>query len=87
MQKKDVMKLFKVKDTGEIVSYPEHFANHPVFGQNLELIDGEIEVDKVVVDDHELPVEQRISYVERVEEPEEPEETEVKTQSKKKETR
>ena len=54
---------FRVTDTGEIVTYPEHFANHPVFGLNIEPYDGddEYEVDKVVVQGHELPVEQRVS--------------------------
>lgn len=54
-------KQFRVKDTGEIVTYPAHFANHPVFGLNIELYDDETEVDKVVVAGHELPVEQRVS--------------------------
>lgn len=55
-------KRFKNKDTGEVVSYPAHFADHPVFGLNLDAVDDEIEVDKVVTEGHELPVEQRSSF-------------------------
>lgn len=53
---------FRVIGTDEVVTYPAHFADHPVFGLNLELFDAEIEVDKVVTEGHELPVEQRASY-------------------------
>lgn len=59
----EAFKQFKVKETGEIVTYPAHFADHPVFGLNLEPYNGECEVDKVVVEGHELPVEQRIARV------------------------
>lgn len=59
------LREFKVKDTGEIVVYPAHFENHPVFGLNIEPYDGECEVDKVVVEGHELPVEQRTALVVR----------------------
>ena len=55
-------KLFKNTETGEVVSYPEHFGNHPVFGLNLVPVDEDIEVDKVVTEGHELPVEQRASF-------------------------
>lgn len=54
-------KQFRVKDTGEIVTYPAHFADHPVFGLNIEPYNDECEVDKVVVEGHELPVEQRVA--------------------------
>lgn len=60
-------KLFILKGTDgddQIVSYPEHYANHPVFGKRLEPYDpdlGEWEEDKVVSDNHELPLEQRIT--------------------------
>lgn len=54
-------KQFKVKDTGEVVTYPAHFAEHPVFGVNIEPYNDEHEVDKVVVEGHELPVEQRVA--------------------------
>lgn len=62
------LREFKVKDTGEIVTYPAHFADHPVFGLNIEPYDGECEVDKVVVEGHELPVEQRTALVVRADE-------------------
>lgn len=55
-------KLFRHKSNGEIRSYPEHYINHPVFGADLELWTGdedEYEVDKVVVENHEIPVDQR----------------------------
>ena len=54
-------KLFRVIDTGEIVSYPAHFEDHPVFGLNIEPFEDECEVDKVVTGGHELPVDQRVS--------------------------
>ena len=55
-------KQFRVVDTGELVTYPAHYENHPVFGLNIEPYDEEeYEVDKVVVQGHELPVEQRVS--------------------------
>lgn len=57
-------KTFRNKDTGVESLYPEHYADHPVFGALLEPVDEldreEYEEDKVVVDEtHELPVEQR----------------------------
>lgn len=55
-------KQFLNTDTGEVVTYPAHFGDHPVFGQNLVPVDEEIETDKVVVAGHELPVDQRVSY-------------------------
>lgn len=63
-------RLFKVKETGELVQYPAHFANHPVFGANLELADAECEVDKVVTETPELPVEQRIGKYVKADKPE-----------------
>ena len=54
-------KQFRVIDTGEIVTYPAHFEDHPVLGLNIEPYYDECEVDKVVVQGHELPVEQRVS--------------------------
>ena len=59
--------MTKSKSTGKIVLYPEHYLNHPVFGDDLELYDAELasetEVDKVVEENHELPVEQRATLV------------------------
>ena len=60
--------MTKSKSTGKIVMYPEHYLNHPVFGNDLELYDAElesqaVEVDKVVDENHELPVEQRATLV------------------------
>lgn len=58
-------KLFILKDKGTIVSYPEHYADHPSIGPRLEPYEpdnGEWEEDKVVFDNHELPLEQRITY-------------------------
>lgn len=54
--------LFRHKSNGVIASYPEHYAEHPVFGYDLERYnpdEEEYEEDKVVIDNHELPVEQR----------------------------
>lgn len=54
---------FMNTESGEIVSYPEHFKDHPVLGLNLEVFNAEEhEVDKVVTAGHELPVEQRVSF-------------------------
>lgn len=51
---------FRHKSNGVIKDYPEHYATHPVFGDDLERYDpSEYEEDKVVVSDHDLPVEQR----------------------------
>jgi len=54
-------KLFRHKSNGVVKSYPEHYATHPVFGDDLEPYDpsDEHEEEKVVSDNHELPVEQR----------------------------
>ncbi len=55
---------FKVKGTDQIVRYPAHYENHPVFGPTLERYEpGETEEDKVVVDNHEIPVDQRVRRV------------------------
>lgn len=53
--------LFRHKSNGVIASYPEHYEHHPVFGDDLERYEpsDEYEEDKVVVEDHKLPVEQR----------------------------
>lgn len=32
------MALFKHKVTGAIIERPDHYATHPVFGRNLELV-------------------------------------------------
>jgi hypothetical protein len=58
--------LFRHKSTGVVASYPEHYAEHPVFGYDLEPYDPEnteFEEDKVVSEDHNLPVEQRGTVV------------------------
>ncbi len=55
--------LFRHKSTGVVDWLPVHYENHPVFGFDLERVDDEHETDKVVLDDHELPVEQRIVRV------------------------
>jgi len=53
--------LFKHKSNGIIKSYPAHYQNHPVFGSDLEpYVPEEIEEEKVVIERHEIPVEQRI---------------------------
>lgn len=45
---------------GVVKSYPAHYINHPVFGSDLEVYNPEeYEEDKVVVETHELPVDQR----------------------------
>jgi len=55
-------KLFRHKSNGEVRSYPDHYATHPSLGPDLEPYDPEAleyEEEKVVVENHELPVEQR----------------------------
>lgn len=53
-------KLFRHKSNGVVASYPEDWIDHPQFGYDLEFYDPEgYEEDKVVVEGHELPVEQR----------------------------
>jgi len=59
-------KLFRHKDSGVIARYPEHYATHPVIGPTIEPYDPELdehEEEKVVVEDHKLPLEQRISKI------------------------
>lgn len=54
--------LFRHISNGVVASYPAHYADHPVFGFDLEPYDPddvEYEELKVVVEDHALPVEQR----------------------------
>lgn len=75
------LKKFVVQGTGEVVSYPPHFADHPVFGLNLEPYDEE-EVDKVVTAGHELPVEQRVSFVAKPTEADKTEENDKKRENK-----
>lgn len=49
-------------DGEKVVNLPEHYINHPVIGRRLTEVDAdELEVDKVVIDNHELPLEQRIT--------------------------
>lgn len=57
--------LFRHKSNGVVVSYPAHYADHPVFGDDLEVYNPEeYEEDKVVVEtNHELPVDQRVQLV------------------------
>lgn len=53
---------FRHKSNGQVRDYPEHYENHPTLGADLErytLGDSEYEEDKVVVEGHELPVDQR----------------------------
>lgn len=57
-------KLFRHKSNGEVRSYPDHYAEHPTIGPDLEPYDpenDEYEEEKVVLENHELPVEQRAS--------------------------
>jgi hypothetical protein len=52
------------KTTGVVTNYPRHYLQHPVFGDDLELYTpGEYEEDKVVIEDHELPADQRVQIV------------------------
>lgn len=59
--------LMRSKTTGVVSSYPRHYLSHPVFGDDLELYTTEVaeeyEEDKVVVEGHDLPVDQRITIV------------------------
>lgn len=55
---------FRHTETGVLTELPAHYADHPVFGEYLELYvpeDEEYEEEKVVIEDHKLPLEQRIS--------------------------
>jgi hypothetical protein len=59
-------RLFRQKSNGAVVTYPSHYIDHPVFGSDLEPYDpadDEYEEDKVVVDDHIIPVDQRGTIV------------------------
>jgi len=48
------------KSNGVVATYPAHYADHPVFGFDLEVFDpSEYEVDKVDLEDHNIPVDQR----------------------------
>lgn len=52
--------LFRHKSNGVVASYPQHYETHPVFGDDLERYDPDIyEEDKVDLEDHNLPVDQR----------------------------
>lgn len=56
--------LFRHKSNGEVRAYPAHYADHPVFGYDLEVyVPEEYEEEKVVVEAHELPVDQRAIIV------------------------
>lgn len=55
---------FRHKETGVLTELPDHYADHPVFGEYLELYvpeDEEYEEEKVVVETHEVPLDQRIN--------------------------
>lgn len=57
---------FRSKSTGVVSYYPAHYKDHPVFGFDLEPYDpnsGEYEEDKVVIETHDLPVDQRAYIV------------------------
>jgi hypothetical protein len=55
---------FRHKSTGVVAYYPEHYIDHPVFGYDLEVYKPEeYEEDKVVVEGHDLPVDQRAVVV------------------------
>lgn len=57
---------FRHKSNGVVAYYPEHFAGDPVLGADLELYNPdevEYEEDKVVIEGHELPVEQRARII------------------------
>lgn len=52
--------VFRWKSTGVIDTLPTDYINHPVFGGDLEFYDPEgYEEDKVVSENHNIPVEQR----------------------------
>lgn len=49
---------------GVVASYPRHYLTNPVFGPDLELYnEDEYEEDKVVVENHAIPVDQRVQIV------------------------
>ena len=57
---------FRHKSNGVVAHYPEHFAGDPVLGADLELYEPEeveYEEEKVVIEGHELPVEQRARII------------------------
>lgn len=52
--------VYRWKSTGVVDTLPTDYINHPIFGADLEVYDPEgYEEDKVVSENHELPVEQR----------------------------
>ena len=53
---------FRHKDTGVIAYYPEHYADDPILSRNIELYDPETEEyeEDKVVEDHIVPVDQRV---------------------------
>lgn len=56
-------KLYRYKATGVVASLPEHYSKHPVIASQIEEYNPdseEYEEDKVVVENHELPAEQRV---------------------------
>lgn len=55
------MKTFRWKSTGVVEELPDDYGQHPIFGDNLEEYTpgDEWEEDKVVSEDHTIPVDQR----------------------------
>lgn len=59
---------YRWKESGIVQSLPAHFAEHPIYGPQLEVYnadDAEYEEDKVVIAGHATPVEQRAVTVAR----------------------
>lgn len=57
---------FRHKSNGVVAYYPEHYGDDPVIGADLERYDPDSEIfeeDKVDIEDHTLPVEQRARII------------------------
>lgn len=57
---------FRNIESGVVYYYPEHFADDPILSAGLELYDPEAEEyeeDKVVLENHEIPADQRTHIV------------------------
>lgn len=57
------MALFRHKVSGELVSRPAHYINHPVLGRNLELVEGENNPTPVTSSKKKSSAKKTIGYV------------------------
>lgn len=57
------MALFRHKVSGELVNRPAHYANHPVLGRNLELVEGEVAPAPTSSSKKKAPAKKTTAYV------------------------